>query len=333
MLSSKPIFRVRNWSEYNQILKDRWSLEIWFSPAVCKKWYSHTSNGKKGADLTYSREAILTCLTIRCLFNLSLRATEGFIQSFLKRLGLNSLKCPSYSQLCRRSGSLRIKIPRRGKEHQAFYMAVDTTGLKVYGEGEWHVKMHKASKRRTWKKLHIAIDPVTQELLDAELTDSKVGDSTFLPKMLSKIKDPIKKLWADGAYDCSPVYKDLDEKGIYPIIPPQQNAQPSYSYYTRRRLGKRRLVMTKPWMRPRDLAIHFIQQFTNPKEGKAVWKKSIGFGLRSLVESAIMRFKRTFTDKLRSRKLINQKGEARLKASILNKMLHVGIPYTVPIAN
>ncbi len=134
----------------------------------------------------------------------------------------------------------------------------------------------------------------------------------------------------DGAYDSETVYRLLQEKDIYPIIPPPHNAQPSYSYYTRKHLGKRRLILTKPHLRTRDRAIEFIQQFSDSKEGKAVWKKSSGFGLRSLVETAIMRFKRTFTDKLRSRKPSTQKVEVKLKASILNRMLHIGFPRTVP---
>lgn len=330
MESSKAAFKVKDWVSYNKVLKERWSFDIWFSPESAQKWYAHKKNGKKGADLTYSREAILLCLTIRSLFNLSLRATEGFIQSLVKRLGLPSIKCPSYSQLCRRAETLKITLPRLNKG-QAFCLAVDMTGLKIYGAGEWHAKMHKASQRRTWRKLHVAIDPVTQELLEVDLTVPKVSDSGIFLKMLKTIKDPIQRVWADGAYDCAPVYKKFHERGIYPVIPPQQNAQQSYSYYTRRHLGKRKLIMEEPWMRPRDLAIEFIQKFSNPREGKQVWKKKIGFGLRSLVETAMMRFKRTFTDKLRSRKLSTQKVEARLKASILNRMLQVGFPHTVPV--
>ena len=331
MAATSSLYRIKNWPHYNEILKNRWSLDIWLKPEVAQLWYSRKRNGKKGADLKYSEHAILICLTVRSLFNLSLRATEGFMQSLVQRLEFTSLKCPSYTQLCRRASSLKIKIPRISNGN-SLYMAIDSTGLKVYGEGEWHVKMHKASKRRTWRKLHVVIDPVTQEILEAELTDSKVGDSTMLPKLLNKIKDPIEKLWADGAYDNSPVYQLLHRKGIHPIIPPRHGATQSYSHYTQKHLGKRRLILTKPHLRQRDKAIEYIAQFTTYEEGKAMWKKSSGYGLRSLVETAIMRFKQTFTDKLRSRKFENQQTEIRIKASILNQMLKLGSPYTVPVA-
>jgi len=331
MTQTLPLYRIKNWPHYNEILKHRWSLDIWLKPEVAQRWYSRKRNGKKGADVTYSEDAILICLTIRFLFNLSLRATEGFMQSLVQRLGFSSLNCPSYTQLCRRAGSLKIKLPRVSNG-SSLYMAIDSTGLKVYGEGEWHLKMHKASKRRTWRKLHVAIDPVTQELLEAELTDSRVHDSLMLPKLLHKIKDPIEKLWADGAYDNATIYQLLHQKGIHPVIPPRYGATQSYSYYTKKHLGTRRLILTKPHFRQRDKTIEYIAQFTSYEEGKAMWKKSSGYGLRSLVETAIMRFKRTFTDKLRSRKLENQRTEIRIKACILNQMLQLGSPYTVPTA-
>jgi len=141
-------------------------------------------------------------------------------------------------------------------------MVIDTTGLKVYGEGEWHVKQHKASRRRTWRKLHIA--PVSQEILDVELTDSRCGDSTMFPVILNRIKDPIKKVWA--AYDHGPIYKLLYQKKIYPIIPPRHGAQPCYSYYGRSYLGTRRFIHTNPPLYQRDKAINFISQFIDYKK-------------------------------------------------------------------
>jgi hypothetical protein len=329
-MMSKPVYRIQDWSRYNQVLKDRWSLDVWLSPEVAKQWYAQSKCRKRGSSFTYSHEAIKVCLTLRALFNLSLRATEGLISSLIKRLGL-PLTCPSYSQVCRRAEAFgKLALPRVQKG-EALYMLIDSTGLKVYGEGEWHVKMHKASKCRTWRKLHVAVDPVTQELLGAELTDSSCRDSAALPPLLKEIKDPLERVWADGAYDCRAVYEALYERGIWPVIPPRQGAQPSYAYHTQRYLGRRRLILTDPALFQRDQAIYFIDQFLDKKEGRRLWKKVSGYGLRSLVETAIMRFKRTFTDKLRSRKLSTQQAEIKIKAAILNRMLQIGFPYTVPV--
>jgi hypothetical protein len=321
------LYRVKNWADYNSILINRWNLDIWFDPKVLEKWYKPTSREQASH---YSNQAILTCLTIRALFNLSLRATQGVISSLIRRLAL-PIECPHYSRLCRRSkGLARIQIPRK-RGSRAFGIIVDSTGLKVYGPGEWHVKMHKSSKRRTWRKLHIAIDPVTQQIISSQLTSSRIGDSSAVPVLLKKLKDPIENLWADGAYDHGPIYKLLHEKKIVPLIRPRINSAPSRVKRYRRRLGRQRVVYEKPELKFRDQAIAYINQFFDLQEGMKEWKRGSGYSLRSLVETTIMRFKRTFTDKLRARKLENQQTEVFVKCCILNKMLEMGLPYTVPI--
>lgn len=325
MNQSLTSYRVKNWPAYNQVLQDRWNLNLWFDPKVLDKWYKPTS--KKQAT-HYSNQAILTCLTIRALFNLSLRATQGLISSLILRLGL-SIACPHYSRLCRRpKGLARVVIPRK-RGAGAFNIVVDSTGLKVYGPGEWYVKQHKSSQRRTWRKLHIAIDPVTQQILSS--TSSKVGDQTMLPSLVKKLKDPLETLWGDGAYDAGPIYKFLYERQIAPVIRPRINSVPSKVKRYRKRLGKQRVVYKNPELKSRDQALLYIGQFSDPQEGLKEWMKGVAYGLRSLVETAIMRFKRTFTDKLRARSLENQKTEVYVKCCILNKMLEVGIPYTIPI--
>lgn len=328
-LNNKPLtlYRVKNWSQYNQILQDRWNLDIWFDPQTLQKWYKRSCHQKTSH---YSNQAILTCLTIRALFNLSLRATQGLIQSLIRRLNL-PITCPHYSRLSRRSkGLARIPIPGF-KKQGVCSIVVDSTGLKVYGPGEWHVKVHNASKRRTWRKLHIAIDPITQQVLSAHLTSSRVGDSTALPFLLRKLKDPFETLWADGAYDHGPIYKLLYKRKIRPVIRPKINAVPSPVKRLRKRLGRQTIIYENPELKFRDQAIEHIRQFIDPQEGMRDWKKSSGYHLRSLVETAIMRFKRIFTDKLRARKLENQQTEVFVKCCILNKMLQVGFPYTVPV--
>lgn len=250
-------YKVKDWHSYNQVLQDRWSMDIWLSPETVEQWYNKEHHGKKGASHTYTNQAILSCLIVRALFNLSLRATQRFLRSLFEKLGLD-IECLHYSQLCRRAELLsNLPLPRLRKG-EASYMAIDSTGLKVYGEGEWHVKIHKASKKRTWRKLHIAIDPVTQEILSAELTPSRCGDSTMLPHLFDLIEDPISKVWADGAYDYESIYQYLHKKRIKPIIPPHKGSKPSYSYQKQSHLEKRRWVHSKPHLVPRDDAINFI---------------------------------------------------------------------------
>lgn len=325
MSCSLTTYRVKDWSSYNQLLQDRWNINVWFAPDVIEKWY-------KGKDSTshYTNHTIIICLTIRSLFNLSLRATQGFMNSLITRLNL-PIKCPHYSRLSRRAQGLgKIKIPRK-RGSSSFCIAIDSTGLKVYGEGEWHVRMHKASRRRTWRKLHIAMDPVTQQITSATLTSSRVHDSVPVPSLIKTIKDPIEKLFADGAYDGQSIRRLLYQRGIKQIIPPQTNAVTSPHKLTKPHLGRRRKIYEYPELQERDRAIEHMHQFTDTAEGRRDWKKSSGYHLRSLVETTMMRFKRTFTDKLRSRRIDTQQAEVYVKCTILNKMIEMGIPYTVPV--
>ncbi|MBW8309869.1 MAG: IS5 family transposase [Candidatus Paracaedibacteraceae bacterium] len=323
--SSVKTYRVKNWSNYNQLLQDRWNINLWFCPEVVNKWY------KEGDTRThYTNQTILICLTIRALFNLSLRATQGLMSSLIRRLNL-PITCPHYTRLCRRASGLdKIKIPRK-RSSQAFYICVDSTGLKVYGPGEWQAHMHRASQRRTWRKVHIAIDPITQQITSALLTPSSTGDGKVVPKLLNPLKDPLKKFYADGAYDSRKVYKYLYDRGIMPVIPVDINARQTYIKELRPRLGKKRLIDPHPELYWRNQAIAHRDHFIDPVEGVKDWKKSSGYHLRSLVETTMMRLKRTFTDKLRSRTLANQKTEIYVKCLILNKFIELGLPYTVPI--
>ena len=326
MSTSLTLYRVKNWPAYNKILQDRWDINIWFTPEAIEKWY------KKGKKRHYTNQTILLCLTIRALYNLSLRATQGLVNSLITRMNL-PIKCPDYSRLSRRAKGLsKVKIPRiRGSK--AVYICVDSTGFKVYGSGEWQAHMHRASQRRTWRKVHIAMDPVTQQIISALLTPSQVHDSKAVLPLLKVLKDPLKKFYADGAYGSPVIYKYLYNRQIIPLIPVSIMAKPTYSKELRPHLGRRRVIERYPELYWRNQVINHKEQFRNPREGIKDWKKSSGYYLRSLVENTMMRLKRTFTDKLRCRLLENQKTELYIKCLILNKFIEMGLPYTVPVSS
>jgi hypothetical protein len=224
----------------------------------------------------------------------------------------------------------KIKIPRH-RGSSAFYICVDSTGLKVYGPGEWQVHMRRSIKKRVWRKLHVAIDPVTQQITSALLTPSNIHDCKVVSQLLKPLKDPLKRFFADGAYDSQEIYNFLYKRQRKPLIPVTVNARLSYVKELKPHLGKRRLIPLYPELYWRNQAIEHREQFSNPQEGVKDWKKSSGYHLRSLVETTMMRFKRTFTDKLRSRNLENQKTEAYIKCLILNKFIEMGRPHSVPV--
>ena len=151
-VKSKVVYRVKNWSSYNRALVARGSLTVWLDDSLWRQWYDQRPC-QRGAQFVYSDPTIEWILTMRVLLRLPLRQTQGFIQSLLDLMGL-AVAVPDYSTLSRRHGSLAVVLPSK-RPDQPMHLVVDSTGLKVYGEGEWKVRQHGWTKRRTWRKLHV----------------------------------------------------------------------------------------------------------------------------------------------------------------------------------
>ena len=174
IMSAKKVYKPHNWSHYNKTLVERGSLCLWISEEILSQWYNTTPSTKKGRPAVYADAAILCAQQIRMLFGLALRQTEGFLLSLFRLMGIDK-KVPSYTRLCRRLKTLPVKIPRT-KSKEPRDIVIDSTGLKVYGEGEWKVRTHGASKRRTWRKIHLGIDALTQEVVCTLVTSNDVQD-------------------------------------------------------------------------------------------------------------------------------------------------------------
>lgn len=174
-------YKTRNWVEYNQSLKQRGSLSIWFDPEMT--WEAEAS-GRRGRQQTYSDAASQACLTLMVLFDLPLRQTTGVVESLLERVGLN-WSVPDFSTLCRRQRTLSVATPCRGSAGR-LHLLIDSTGIKAEGEGEWNARKHGGSKRRLWRKIHIGIDEETLEIRAIEVTSSRIGDAPMLPDLLSQ---------------------------------------------------------------------------------------------------------------------------------------------------
>lgn len=293
--------RKRDWSNYNKSLVNRGSLTLWISPEALKTWKAKKTKGKQGRPFQYSDNAILTASTIRHVFKLGLRASEGFLRSIF-RLLKSPLKVPCYTQICKRSK--RISLPKHLLEGKTVkHVVVDATGLKVYGEGEWKVKKHGADKRRQWRKLHLAIDEDTQEVVFADITTEHVPDTNFIPDILKKRKG-VKRVLMDGAADSSALYKLCWLQGIDLLTPPQKNAR------------KRQ----EPWLVKRNDRLLEILGLGGDKLAKSLWGKLIGYSKRATVESAIARWKKLFGQHLTGRLMDTQRLEVILKSLIMNKM-------------
>lgn len=174
-------YRTTNWCSYNASLKKRGSLTVWFDPVMV---WEGLPTGRRGRRQSYSAAAIQTCLTLKVLFGFALRQTTGFVESLLRLAGL-AWSVPDFSTLSRRQKSLTVDIAYRGSDGP-LYLLIDSTGIKVEGEGEWHARNHGASKHRIWRKLHIAVDEGSLEIRAVEITGNDVGDAPVLPGVTAR---------------------------------------------------------------------------------------------------------------------------------------------------
>jgi len=201
-------YKTKNWSSYNDSLKQRGSLSIWFDPEMV---WTPLPSGKRGRQQQFSDAAIQACLTLKVLFGLPLRQTTGFVQSLLRLVGLD-WAVPDFSTLCRRQRTLNVSLPYRGSRGP-LHLLIDSTGIKAEGEGEWNARKHGGPKRRVWRKIHIGIDEETLEVRAVEVTGSNIGDAPMLPELLTQIPSDqdIGSVTADGAYDTRKCHEAIAE--------------------------------------------------------------------------------------------------------------------------
>lgn len=313
----KDKYKVNNWSVYNKSLEDRYDINIWVDAELSKDWYIKKDifiQRKQGKPQEYGDAAILFCLSIKYIFKLPYRGCRGFIKGYFKKIGLD-LKVPCISQLCKRSKVLGFdKIIATKKKITD--ISIDSTGLKVYGEGEWKVRKHGYSKHRTWMKLHIGTDIETQETVSVVLTTNAIDDADCVAALLSQTEKTgrtIKSCRGDGAYDKEKVRKLLYDKKIKQIIPPQTNAVKDKK--------------SREHLQQRDDAIDRMKQIERKE-----WKKEIGYHKRSLSETNMFRFKTTFGSNLSSRTTKNQQTEVTIKCYILNKHINLAKPKSYKVA-
>lgn len=212
MATQRIGYKISNWREYNKGLVDRGRITLWLAPDTALWWNNADRSGKPGCPKEYSDAAIELCLTLKYLYKLPYRATQGFVESLLVLAGL-ALTCPCYSQMNRRSKTLPVKLRRVSGRKGHLDIVLDSTGLKVYGEGEWKVRTHGVGKRRTWRKLHLAVDPLDHEVVAWELTGNDKSDDQVFPDVLQSVEGEVERCFGDGAYDRKPCYDACHERG------------------------------------------------------------------------------------------------------------------------
>ena len=314
-------YRVQNWPAYDRALQQRGSLTVWVTPEALAAWRPPRT-GQRGRPRDYSEVAIETGHLLRLAFGRPWRQTEGLLRSLTTLLGV-SAGVPDHTTFSRRSPGLALATAlAHAQAGGPVHVVIDATGLKVYGAGEWLVEQHGARgkrtwRKRTWRKLHLAIDPSTGEILASELTSHDEGDAAQVGPLLDQISGPIGSVTADGAYDGEPVYRAVAERQPDPpvvvVIPPRSTAVPSAA------------AGTTPSQR--DQHIQMIRD-----KGRLGWQKAVGYGRRSLGETAMFRYKAIIGRGLRARTLPAQKTEARVGCAVLNRMTRLGMPVSQRIA-
>jgi hypothetical protein len=303
----KGTYKITNWREYNDSLVHRGDITYWFDEDVIEAWQHANDESKVGRPFTYSNTAIESCLVLRELFRLPYRQTEGLARSLVKLMQAD-VAIPDYTSLAKRAAKLRVSLDVT-RHSGSIDVVVDSTGLKVFGEGEWKMRKHGKGKHRTWRKLHLAVNPDTHEIVAEVLTENSGADADQVEELLEQAGAPIGGFYGDGAYDKWKVYTALARQQIDPIIPPQRNAK----------IKRHGNTAVDPL--PRDEAIRAIRS-----HGRRSWKESIGYHRRSLSETAMYRMKCCFGDQLKNRLLGNQQTESRLRSKILNRFTHIGLP-------
>lgn len=311
-MQSESTYRIRNWAEYNRALIQRGSITVWIDEKSIKNWFSSYHTCRPGRPALYSDEAILMMLIVREVYKRSLRNLQGFVTSLFHIMGLN-LPLPSYTQISRRAKYLHKRVNRLTQGKKACHIIFDSTGLKVHGEGEWKVKVHGKSKRRTWRKFHIGIDAETQDIVCCELTSNSKGDAETAEQMLENLTCKVRSARGDGAYDASRFRKKVHDKGGICIVPPPRGAA-------------HKSIAETSWERERDDAIAAIYGFGGDDLGRRLWKRCSGYHERSLVETAIFRIKKMFGGELKARSMGAQTTEAICKCMVINKMNKLGMP-------
>jgi hypothetical protein len=303
----KGTYKITNWSKYNESLVQRGSITFWFSEDVIDQWHHPNNRSKVGHPFVYSDTAIECLLVLRELFQLPYCQTEGLGRSLVQLMEI-SLDIPDYTSLAKRAAKLGISLDV-SKHSGPIDVVVDSTGLKVFGEGEWKMRKHGKTKRRTWRKLHLAVNPATQEIEAETLTENSCDDAGQVDPLLDQVCGATKAFYGDGAYDQWKVYETLQKRRTKAIIPPRRNAK----------ISQHGNSSGRPL--PRDVAIREIR-----RRGRRHWKESVGYHRRSLSETAMYRMKCCFGDHLKNRLIPNQRTETRLRSKILNKFTRLGLP-------
>ena len=323
IMAKKSRYRTKNWKEYNEALVRRGSLTVWITEDALDGWI-HRGQRRRGRPFMFSDDAVRCALTLRAVFRLPLRQTEGFLRSVFRLMACD-LPVPDHSTLCLRGKDLAVPLVRRHRG--PLHLLLDSTGLKIRGEGEWRRHGHPKGRsgHRRWRKFHIGLDAVSQEIVCEELSLSRVADATAGVRLITVAPGDPASVTADGSYDKVKIYDAADRRRAAVIVPPRKDAKIRKGWKKDVRDGRYKQVI--PYLEPRHAAIRAIR-----RGGRKRWKQDAGYHRRSLVETAFSRTQRLFGQGLRSRRIACQRTEVAIRCLSLNTMTALGMPKSVKVS-
>ena len=307
----------RNWSQYNQKLKQIARIDFFISEDAIKNW-CYTGTRKPGGKIIYSDHVIEMCLTIRERYKFAYRQAQGFIESVMQYIGIEVVT-PDYSTMSRRCGKLKISLRSKllkFRSQEKLVVAVDATGLSLYSGREWNRIKHQSEKTgplTKWRKLHLAIDVKSGEILSSAYSKATVNDGEVMPSLLAAIDAEIEAVCGDMAYDKINCRDAIRQRGARQLIPPSRNAREARD---NRNMTKKREILKE-----RDDAIKYIKH--NKINGdaalaRASWKRKAGYHIRSLIEATMLQIKQHGSDRLTNRKEQNRIVQAQIKCKLVN---------------
>lgn len=300
---------VTNWAEYEAGLRRRGSLTMWVTADAIAAWQARPRS-TRGRPAVYSDAAIEACLVVRAAFKQPLRQAEGLMASVFELLG-SALTVPDHTTVSRRAPKL-VSIFTGALPAGPLHVLIDSTGLKIFGAGEWLAEKHGRRSRREWRKLHLGVDAESGHIVASELTEHDIDDASQVGPLLDWIDGNIEQVTADGAYDGEPTYKEIAARGvdIAVVIPPRDTAVPSADFEA-------------------DSSQRDAHLLTIESLGRLGWQEVTSYGQRARVETAMGRYKSIIGARLRARSLPAQRAEARIGVAVLNRMLAAGRPKSV----
>lgn len=321
-MAKKPQKKIRNWSEYNKSLVKRGQILLSFEDGYVERLYYKDAQ-HRGGQRIYTSEMYEYLLSIKVMFRLPWRAATGFAKALLENAFADKpLQVPDYTHASREAARLKLQVRPLGlNPNNGLEIAFDSTGLNVYSTSGYHQRRYGKEglqrKGNQWKKVHLALELNSMQILSMAYTPSTVNDCEAVPELIDAVKGKINSARADGAYDTFECYQVLDARGAQIIIPPDVTCKAQDEL---KKVPKEK----KAFLEQRDATIHFIREHDSFDKGLKQWKIESGYHRRSLIEATMFRLKRIFGFHLQNKTEQARKNELIAKINLLNQMAPLG---------